>query len=219
MYNNTPTNEVPKNIAEFIERGWDKKIFYRVSKHKLRDTLNDPEEMVQDIMLSLISTDYLARYSPEKRSFEVYIYIFVDNFIKKRLTKENTRNGRGIVSRASLENALPGNAADISSGVVYLETLKFAVTGDDTETVLFDEFLSEVREELIEKYKASSSVVYEGRELKRDPSTVLELVLEDNTVTEIAAMFNTSKQFIYNNLKKIRDTEAMKERKLRLGLK
>lgn len=210
--------EAPRNMDEFIEQGWVQIVERRVRRKALKDVNNSPEDLAQDILLSLISTDYIQRFNPEFRTFEVYLYVFIDNYMKKKFQKENTRNGKGIVNRASLEISMPDSSEELRKDVVYMESLQLSSTLEEESTLYMDEFIESVREEL-SQYKASSSVEYNGRTLQRDPVTVFDLMLEDYTVAEIAEMFDTSKQFIYNLLKKIRSCPTIVEAKLEMGLR
>lgn len=217
MFSSNLNSGIPKTVEEFIEQGWLKKIKYKLMKSKLRDVLNDPEDLTQDILSDLMKKDkttglnYIERFSPEIRSFEVYIYVFVENFIKKKLAKENTRYGRGITNRASLESFLPSSETEIEKGVVYLDLLKCSQIPDESDMVLLDDVIKQVREELETSFKASSTSEFNGQIFNRDPLTVFNLILKDVSISEIAYIFGTSKQFIYNMRKKIATSETLKK--------
>ena len=208
VYNNVA--EEPKTFDEFIEQDWGTKILRRIKRFDLRDCLNDPEELLQDIYVQLLKTDYIRRYDKTKnRSFEVYIYTFVDNFLKGKYKREHTKNGIGIVNKASLEYSMPENKDSFEKGVVYLENLNLFTTSD-IEKVELESLFDRVREEL-SVYTASSSNVYEGVVFNRDPLTVFNLILSDHSVAEIATFFSTSSQFVYNLIKKIRESKSLQE--------
>lgn len=198
---------IPKNIEDFIQNGWDKQILFRIRTFSLKDILNNEEELVQDIVLALLETDYLTRYNPE-RPFTTYLYGFVDNFLKKRYNKENTVNGKKIVNYAGIEMTPPEGDPEFNGSKVYLDLL-FADSSEDAD---FDMklLLEEIREEL-KKYKANSSAIFNGIELQRDALTVFNLIMEDFSVIDIARMLDTSRQYIYHLIKKIRDLPILQE--------
>lgn len=199
----------PRTVEEMLDQGWYEKIYAKVKKYKLNDFLNTPEELVQDIFLQIIKSDYLSRYNPELRSFEVYIYTLVINTIKKRGMREGSKGGRNIVNALSLEQTQEDNGED-SNGVAFLDRLEIGKVQDPLNNVIMEDLIERTRKSL-EKFKATSTVVYEGKVIQRDALTVFNLILEDKTVPEIAEIFQTSKQFIYILLNKIRTTPEMQE--------
>lgn len=199
----------PRTVQEMLDQGWYEKIYAKVKKYKLNDFLNTPEELVQDIFLQIIKSDYLSRYNPELRSFEVYIYTLVINTIKKRGMREGSKGGRNIVNALSLEQTQEDNGED-TNGVAFLDRLEVGKVEDPLNNVIMEDLIERTRESL-KKFKATSSVVYEGKVIQRDALTVFNLILEEKTVPEIAEIFQTSKQFIYILLNKIRATPEMQE--------
>ena len=199
----------PRTVEEMIEQGWYEKILAKVRKYKLNDILNTPEEIVQDIFLNIMSSKYLDRYNPELRSFEVYIYTMVINSIKKRGMREGSKNGRNIVNHSSLEYSQDDNT-DSSVGVSYIDHLENPEAQDPFKDVELQDLLEATRVSL-RQFKASSSVVHDGVEYQRDAETVFNLLLDNKSVPEIAEIFQTSKQFIYILIQKIRDTPEMQE--------
>lgn len=202
------SKQYPKDIQEFMKNGWDTQVRYRIRAFNLRDILNQQEELVQDIIVSLMETKYLDRYSLEKGPFTTYLYGFVDNFLKKRYNKENTRNGKKIVNSASIAISSPDSNTEFDGSVVYLDL----VLPLSNKNIEFDKeiLLEEIRKEL-EKFKANSSVEYNGEMLDRDALTVFNLIIKDYSVIEIAKMLKTSRQFIYHLLKKIRSLQIFKD--------
>lgn len=195
----------PKNLQEFIDQGWDKFIQYRISAFTLKDTLNNPEDLCQEILLSLIKTQYLDKYIPEKGAFKAYLFSFVDNFLKKKYNKEHTRHGRHIVSAASLSQ-VPSDEAVFDGTEVYADLLPSA---DDSETsVMLRVLIDTIREELAESFTASSANVYKGKVYQRDPVTVFNLMITGATVMDVATTLNVSRQFVYYLLKNIRSSKA-----------
>lgn len=200
---------IPKNMQEFIEYGWDKYIIYRIFAFNLKDSLNNPEDLKQDILLALMSTNYLERYTKEKGSFKTYIFGFIDNFLKKRYNKENTRHGKFIVSAATLTMAAPESDADYSRNEIFAESLD---SGEDLQrAVIVHTLVLEIREYLKENYTANSYYTYEGVTYARDPLTVFDLLMQDYQVRDIAKILNVSKQFVYHLMSKIKTCPAYVE--------
>ena len=200
----------PRTVDEMLEAGWYDKILKKVKKYTLNDILNTPEELVQDVFLQIIKSDYLSRYDPEYRPFEVYIYTLVENLIKKRGIREGTKGGRKIVNHLSLESTSPDDG-ELEAGVVYLDMLDIPDSQGSTLNNLYLEELIRDTAESLKEFKAHSSVDFEGMTVDRDPLTVFKLILAGKSVNEIADMMHTSKQFIYFLLNKIRGTAAMQE--------
>lgn len=197
----------PRTVEEMIEQGWYEKILAKVKKYHLNDILNTPEEIVQDIFVNIMSSRYLERYNPEMRSFEVYIYTMVINSIKKRGAREGSKNGRNIVNHTSLEYS-QSDDEEMCAGITFLDRIE-NTEGQDAFREIELQDLFEATRQSLRAFKASSSVVYKGQVIQRDAETVFNLLLEDKTVPEIAEIFQTSKQFIYILLGKIRDTPEM----------
>lgn len=211
----TPNYDYPRTVQEMLDQGWYEKILAKVRKAKLNDVLNTPEEIVQDIFLQIMQSRYLERYNPELRPFEVYIYVLVSNSIKKRGEREGTENGRKIVNRNSLEYEMDGEDGGIP-GVTYLDHMDQGLIEDGFAAIEIQDLIDRTRKSL-RVFKASSKIIKEdGREISRDPETVFDLLLSGKTVSEIAALFETSNQFIYILLGKIRETKEMKEFHARL---
>ena len=199
----------PRTVEEMLEQGWYDKILSKVKKYNLNDILNTPEEIVQDIFMDLLKSRYLERYDPEKRNFEVYIYVFVTNSVKKRGIREGSKNGRNIVNHNSLEYTQDEDGASVT-GVTFLDRIDTLVTEDQYSDIVIQDLIERTRASL-QAFKASSSFIYEGVEYQRDPLTVFNLLLEEKSVPEIAEILGTSKQFIYNLLQRIRSTKEMQE--------
>ena len=199
----------PRTVDEMLAQGWYDKIMRKVRKYNLNDILNTPEELVQDVFVQIIKSDYLARYDPDYRPFEVYIYTLVENLIKKRGIRENTEGGKKIVNHASLENTLLGEKPEPNT--VYLDMLDIDVSDESPEDRIYMEQLIEATKESLKDFKAHSNVEVDGELIERDPITVFKFILAGKSVSEIADVMQTSKQFIYVLLKKIRGVESMQE--------
>ena len=199
------TQDYPRNMQEFIDQGWEKFIQYRIAAFTLKDTLNNPEDLSQEILLSLLKTQYLDRYVPERGAFKAYLFSFVDNFLKKKYNKEHTRYGRYIVSAASLSQT-PAEDAPFDGTEVYADLLP---STEDCETsVMLRVLISAIRKELSESFTASSANVYNGKVYLRDPVTVFNLMIKGATVMDVATTLNVSRQFVYYLLKNIRSSKA-----------
>ena len=202
-------SEFPKDMQEFIDQGWTRNILFRIRAFNLRDSLNNPEDLMQDILLALMETDYIVRYSKDKGSFKTYLYGFVDNYLKKKFNKENTRHGKFIVSAASLISGGPESDAEFDGSEVYTELLDSGE--DEARAVLTKVTIEEIREQLkglpanSEYFNPEDNILY-----KRDPLTVFDLLMQDLSVKEVAQKLNVSKQFIYHLMKRIRQVEAFR---------
>ena len=201
--------DYPRTVDEMLEQGWYEKILKKVRKYTLNDILNTPEEITQDIFLQIMNSSYLERFNPELRSFEVYIYTLVINSIKKRGMREGSNGGKNIVNHYSLEQSQ--DDSEDQPGVAYLDRLENQILEDPFKEIMVDDLIQRTRVTLSNSFSASSTIVYNGKEINRDPLTVFNLILEDKTVPEIAEIFQTSKQFIYILLGKIRSTPEMQE--------
>ena len=195
----------PTNMQEFVDQGWEKFIQYRIAAFQLKDTLNNPEDLGQEILLSLLKTKYLDRYDSSRGAFKAYLFGFVDNFLKKKYNKEHTRYGKFIVSAASLSQS-PSDDATFDGTEVYADLLPSE--DDCEENVVMKSLIDDIRRELIEAYPASSANVYMGKVYQRDPVTVFNLMIDGATVMDVANTLNVSRQFVYYLLKNIRSSRA-----------
>lgn len=203
------SKRVPKNIEEFIADGWLEVIEVYIRRHyNLKDCLNTTEELVNDVLLSLIEKEYIEKYNEESEGaidFQPYILIFTRNFISSRVKRENnTKNGQAILMANSLQNSLPEDESQMERGVTYVESVQLQEEVDFDFNLLLDDIRKDLK-----VWKAHSSVEWQGKEISRDPSTVFEFLLNDISVAEIANIFQTSNQFIYNLIKKIRMSETL----------
>lgn len=196
-------------VQDFLDKGFDSLIDYRISCFNLKDQINSPEDLKQDILLHLFQTDYLARYNPETGRFRSYVYSIVDNFLKKRYNKENTRHGKFIVSAAGLDTS-PRDDNDVFDGrVVYADLLQ-----DDNldQNFEFSVYLDNIREELKEAFTANSSFEDEsGRIFERSPLTVFNLLIEDNSITSIASILGISKQYAFYLRSLVKNNPSLRE--------
>ena len=202
-----PDAQYPRNMQEFIDQGWENNIFYRISVFKLKDSLNNPEDLKQEILLSLLKTGYLDRYDESKGSFKGYLYAFVDNFLRKKYNKEHTRHGKYIVTAASLSTLPPEEGSDFDGTEMFVDMMP-ASDEDCDGAVAMSILIQDIRRELAENFKASSSYEYNGVIYDRDPLTVFNLMLNGATVMDVANVLHVSRQFVYHLLKSIRTSEA-----------
>lgn len=201
--------QYPKNMQEFIDQGWEQNVKFRIRAFNLKDSLNNPEDLLQDVYLALLTTHYLDRYSPDKGSFKTYLYGFVDNLLKKRFNKENTRHGKFIVSAASLVLSSPESDAEFNGREVFAELLDSGV--DEERGVIVRSIIEDIKKELKEKYTANSEYEYNGKVYQRDPLTVFELLMQGLNVMDVAEILGVSRQFVYHLVKRIRETDAYKQ--------
>lgn len=188
----------PKNMQEFMDFGWDKHIILRIKAFSLADPLNKEDELLQDVLLALIETNYIERFDEAKGSFITYLYGFVDNLLKKKFNKENTRYGRFIVNRASFEIS-PGTDVELDRSKVYLDMLvdpKYESSSSPADTELLIESIREILT------KNRETALVPGK--KGDSLTVFEYLLQDYSILEISKKMGTSRQFVYWLCKRMR---------------
>ena len=201
----------PRTVEEMIEAGWYNRILRKVKKANLKDILNTPEELVQDVFLQIIKSDYLSRFDPDIRPFEVYIYSLVDNLIKKRGIREGTAGGRKVVNHLALENVFDVDNTTSNQYVVYIDMLEVDKVSETPDDTMYVDDLIELTRQALKEYKATSSVEFNGKLVQRDPLTVFNYILDGKSVSEIAEIMQVSKQYIYVLLHKIRAVKEMQE--------
>lgn len=204
----TQTREqYPKTIEEFLDQGWDARVKAKFSSWNFRDLNNNPDDMLQDILTQLIETKYLDRYDPSKRVFEVYLFEFVSNFLKKRYQRENTRHGKYITSAASLVVTSSDDESYGKTGEVYMDNLDL-YEGDIQETVEVKIAKENLIKFLEKAFTANSSVVLDdGTVINRDPATLFKFIENDYTIKEIAGIMGVSCQFVYTLRNKIKSSQ------------
>lgn len=199
-------NEIPKNVEELYASGWADFMRLKISRYRLYDFCNSIEDIFQDMIVQMLNNNFIERYDPTGRPFEVYLSVFIFNFMSKRYKKEHSKSGRAIVLAKSLEDTSPKDDEGFDGSVEYLDKL----ADDAAEFEGFTLLVESMREDL-KQFKANSSVVHEGIVYQRDPLTVFELILQGYNVAEIAEIFETSKQFVYLLMKKIRGCDTLKD--------
>lgn len=194
----------PHNIQEFVDIGWVQHIRLRIRTFNLRDCLNREEDLVNDILISLMETKYLDRYDENKGSFVTFLYGYIDNFLRKRYNKEHTRYGQFIVNRASLEIS-SSNESDLDFTKCYLDLLLDKKSLDQdfglskAETSVYIQNMRDClqkRRDLLEKQGLVGK--------KGDFLTVFDLLLQGKDTLEIATIMGTSRQFVYYLSKRMR---------------
>ena len=204
------SSNYPRTVEEMLEAGWYNKLLRKVSRANLKDILNTPEELVQDIFLQIMRSDYLSRYDPNFRPFDVYIYAVADNLIRKRGARECTNGGKKIVNHAVIRDALSEDGVP-EPNTVYLDSLDVPYEQEDaTDKMYMDELIASTRKSL-QEFKTRSKVEYDGELLKKDPATVFEYILAGKSVSDIAEIMQVSKQYIYVLIHRIRTVDAMQE--------
>lgn len=198
MYDRT---KIPATIEELIKYGWDGLMRKKIASYKLYDINSSVDDIMQDMYVQMLRTDFLGKYDPNGRAFEVYLVVFIRNFMNKLYKRENTsKHGKDILFAKGIDNtAAEDNEGNMDTAVISMEHMQ-----DDSAN--FESFLllvESLREEL-KQFKANSSVEYNGVTLDRDPATVFELIKDGYAPKDIAEMFETSDAFIYLLLKKIR---------------
>jgi RNA polymerase sigma factor (sigma-70 family) len=201
--------DFPRTVEEMLEAGWYEKILKMVKRSNLKDVLNSPEELVQDVFCNIIKTDYLSRYDPEYRPFYVYIYVLVNNLIKKRGIRENTAGGRKVVNALALEDTVEGDT--VTPNTIYLDLLEIEDNLESPDDRLYIDTIIDRARTSLQNIKSHSAVEFDGTLVSRDPATVFEYILEGRSVSEIAEILGVSKQYVYVLIHKIRGVEAMQE--------
>jgi len=186
---------IPSSMTEFVQSPWYPKLFTLVKNFRLNDPV---EDVVNDILLDMLEKGYIERWDSSMGSFSNWIYTFSGNVCKKKYNRSHTNGGTKIEYALSIENS-PDSEDSFRKGVVFEDMLE----GNMVEDGGFNLFLGELRE-ILTVYKASSSNVFDGIEYSRDSLTVLELLLKDYSVKEIAEAFGTSIEFIYILIRRIR---------------
>ena len=133
----------------------------------------------------------------------------VINSIKKRGAREGSKNGKNIVNRNSIESVRDDDGSP-AVGKTYIDYMEDPESSQMAEDFEYRDLINRTRESL-KVFKASSSVMYEGKEIQRDPLTVFDLLVDGKSVTDIANIFGTSNQFIYILMDKIRKTKEMQD--------
>lgn len=188
---------VPKTVEELYSSGWKEYLLYHIRRYNLNDINNSPEDVLQDMLLQMIRFDFLAKYDPERTDFIKYLKIFIRNFMSKIYAKEhNTKHGDNIINAVSLVETTD------ESGEADGRTMTFDLGGSSEG---FEDYVCLIQsfEEDLKEIKATSTVLYHGKEIKRDPYTLYKLLVTGYSVKEIAEIFGTSKQFVYGLKKKL----------------
>lgn len=202
--------KIPATLEEFYTSGWANFVKLKISRYNLKDINNSVEDIFQDMILQMSHYNYIENYDPEGRPFEVYLTVFIFNFMSKRYKKEyGSKYGQLIVTAKGLEEGLPDDLKDSGvKAVEYLERMEDPQANFADYSVLVDSIKADLAQ-----FKANSSVVHEGVKYDRDPQTVFNLLMEGDTIKEISEKFETSKQFVYLLLDKIRNCDSLKEYK------
>ena len=200
--------KIPATLEEFYTSGWANFVKLKISRYNLKDINNSVEDIFQDMMIQMSKYRYIETYDPNGRPFEVYLTVFVFNFMSKRYKKEyGSKYGQLIVSAKGLEEGLPDDLKDSGAkSVEYLERLEDESACFADYTALVESIKSD-----LSHFVAKSSVIHDGVKYDRDPLTVFKLLMEGDSVKEISEKFETSKQFIYLLLEKIRGCDSLKE--------
>lgn len=198
--------KIPANIEEFLEGGWDRLVKKHILRFNLKDITYNVEDLTQDILLKMVETNYLESFDKEQRDFNVYIVVFVRNYLCRLYKREClSKNGWSIVNAKGIEFSSPDNPDTFDKNMVYLDTLEAKLDEDPDLNLLIED----LRAELQSKFKASSFIEFNGQTIGKEPVQVLNLLLQDYTVSEISSIFDTSKQFVYILLNKIRSSENL----------
>lgn len=202
--------KIPKNLQELIDFGWTTLMRAKIRQYCLNDVNNSEDDILQDMFVQMLEQNYIERYDACGRPFDVYICIFIRNFMSKRWKKEKeSRNGAKIIFAKGLENTMP-DESELDSSKVYLEKLYDG--GAEFEDALI--YQMDLKKELAEM-KANSSVMKDGILYERDPKTALQMYMDGYSVPEIAKTLETSPQFVYILLRKARSCEVLKDVKYR----
>lgn len=191
------TSTYPKSVAALVESPWYPKLKTLVANFKLNEPI---EDTLGDIMLDMLQKKYLERWNPQSGSYSNWLYTFAANVCRKKYNRSNTRGGKAIEGAAAI--TYTSATDDLTPGVFYEETLQVE---DNTQEKTFDyASLCEEIDNILAQYPAHSTNEFEGVVYERDMRTVFALMRQDFTPKEIAERFNTSIEFIYTLIRRMR---------------
>lgn len=187
----------PRTVAALVESPWYQKIKTLVVNFKLNEPV---EDTVNDILLDMMQKKYLERWDPKSGSYSNWLYTFASNICRKKYNRSNTRGGKAIEGAASI--TYTSSSDDLVPGLFYEETLQVE---DSEPEVTFDfpALCAEI-DSILSKYPAHSTNEFNGKVYQRDMLTVFHLLKQEFTPKEIAECFNTSIEFIYILIRRMR---------------
>jgi len=191
------TSKYPKSVAALVESPWYPKLKTLVVNFKLNEPV---EDTLGDILLDMLEKKYLERWNPQAGSYSNWLYTFAANICKKKYNRSNTRGGKAIERAASI--TYTSESDDLVPGVLFEETLQIE-DGEPEKTFDFDSLCDEI-DRILAQYPAHSTNEFEGVEYARDMRTVFALIRQEYTPKEIAERFNTSIEFIYTLIRRMR---------------
>lgn len=182
----------PNSVEEFLASDWSNRVKTAIESFHLHE---DPEDTMQDILVALHKINYLARWDSTKGSFSGWLYTFVNNILRIKYNRSNTKGGRRIENAVSLD--IESEDGDTFSDLIADSNF---VSPD------WSLILEEIRSILsTDEFAPCSSNIFEGIEYFRSALTVFDLIVYKGfSVVDISTRFNTSPQFIYSLLKRIR---------------
>jgi len=185
----------PRTVEEFLESPWASKVNVVI----YRFYLNEPvEDTFQDVVLSLLQKDYLARWDIKLGgSFGNWLYTFVIHMCLQKRKRSNTRGGKAIEKARSINRA--GKTAEGEDCVMDLKArpdlpLDFWLRVEEVQQVLS-----------LDTFAYFSSVEYKNVIYNRCPLTIFNLIVEEGlTPAEIASRLKTSVTWVYGQINRIR---------------
>ncbi|GAG64504.1 unnamed protein product, partial [marine sediment metagenome] len=90
----------PRTVEAFIESEWYSKVLTAIRSFHLKE---DPLDTLQDILVLLHEKDYLARWDSNRGSFSGWLYMFVNNILRIKYNRSNTKGGHRIEGAYSID--------------------------------------------------------------------------------------------------------------------
>ena len=190
-------SQYPTTVEDLVKSPWYQKLKTLVKNFRLNEPL---EDTLGDIFVAMLEKEYLSRWSPKAGSYSNWVYTFAANVCKKKYNRSNSKGGRAIEGAATLQSTSNDNE-DSVIGIFFEERLN-AEQADDRG---YDyNLLVEEIEKILSAYPAYSSNTHEGVTYQRDMKTVFSLLKDEFQPKEIAVLFDTSVEFIYTLIRRMR---------------
>jgi hypothetical protein len=188
------TAEFPQTIEEFAASEWVEWIRRYIYMFHLRELV---EDTVQDVLTSMATKNYVSRWDPSKGgSFSNWIFTFVRNMCLIKKKKSSSRGGTAIETAKSLEFSFDEGSMIRNTLVCEEDELPI------DHNLRMEELLTILGRS---EYAASSSNTHEGKHYERDILTIFSLMVFDRlSAKQVAFVLDTTPQWIYLKLKKIR---------------
>ena len=187
--------QYPTNVHEFLDSKWFPKVMTAIKGFHLRE---EPLDTMQDILVALLEKGYLERWDSSKGSYSGWLYVFVNNILRCKYNRSMTKGGRAIEGAASLERPIKEEGGEVLACLITDKRIfqsDIYIMVEEIQKVLSDpEFAAH------SSYNNPNGTIY-----PRDMRTVFDLlILQHNSIKDIAVKLHTSPQFIYSLVRKMR---------------